>query len=332
MSTTFFQNTIIKWMISRAIRSFFLLIGASFLIYSVIRLAPGSVVDMALGSDASAEMRAELAKELGLDSGIIQGYFHWFLDAISGDLGKSIRFMPGHEVMDIALPAFAVTLGLASLALILSILLAIGLSLILGKPRASEGILLGPLSLFNAVPSFVLSICFAKLINYVIFIQLQQGDQIAPNWYPIPTYQSFGEAYMPFFFAVLMIAMGDGLFTDLLNSIRAEINTLLSAQFIQAVRAKGGDIKPHLFKNLLVPILSIYSARLPLVLSSVVIVEYIFTLDGSGYLLLEAAKNRDVPIVVGVSVFFTFAVILMNLLLDIVKAFIDPRQSAQGEN
>ncbi len=331
VQTHFLSSPMLKWIISKVFRSIFLLIGSSFMIYSVVRLAPGSVVDMALGSDATDEMRLQLAKELGLDSGIIQGYFYWFLEAIQGNLGKSIKFMPGYEVADIALPAFLVTLSLASLALLFSILIAVVLSFLLGKPRNTEALFLGPLSLLNAVPSFVLSICFAKVVNYLIFIQLAQGDRMPPNWYPIPTYQPFGEAYMPFLFAALMIALGDGLFTDLLNSIRAEILQLMSSQFMNAVRAKGAEIRPHLIKNLIIPILSIFSARLPLVLSAVVIVEYIFTLDGSGYLLLEAAKNRDVPIVVGVSVFFTFAVILLNLILDLVKALIDPRQSAQGE-
>jgi peptide/nickel transport system permease protein len=67
------------------------------------------------------------------------------------------------------------------------------------------------------------------------------------------------------------------------------------------------------------------------VLSAVVIVEWIFTLDGSGFLLLEAAKNRDLPVVVGVSLFFILSVIVMNLVLDVVKALVDPREVAKGE-
>jgi peptide/nickel transport system permease protein len=101
--------------------------------------------------------------------------------------------------------------------------------------------------------------------------------------------------------------------------------------FISAVRAKGAAVRSHLIKNLIVPTLSVFTARLPLVLSAVVIVEYIFTLDGSGYLLLQAAKNRDVPVVVGVSLFFIFAVIVMNLILDLVKALVDPREVAKGD-
>ena len=125
--------------------------------------------------------------------------------------------------------------------------------------------------------------------------------------------------------------MGDGLFTDLLNALRSELNQLQNAQFMNAVRAKWASTTPHLIKNLIVPTLSIFTARLPLVLSAVIIVEYIFTLDGSGYLLLEAAKSRDVPVVVGVSLFFIVSVITVNLALDLIKAQIDPREGAYSE-
>ena len=115
---------------------------------------------------------------------------------------------------------------------------------------------------------------------------------------------------------------------DLFAVLRAELHRLRESQFIAAVYARGGSPLPHLIRNLCLPVLSLYTARLPLVLSAVVIVEYIFTLDGSGYLLLEAAKERDVPFVVGLSLFFTLTVIAMNLLLDIAKGLIDPRESA----
>ncbi|MCA9560082.1 MAG: ABC transporter permease subunit, partial [Myxococcales bacterium] len=78
------------------------------------------------------------------------------------------------------------------------------------------------------------------------------------------------------------------------------------------------------------PLVSGYAARLPIVLGGVVIVEYIFTLDGAGYLLLEAARERDFPIVVGLSVLFTATIIVVNLLADIVRALVDPREVARG--
>lgn len=117
---------------------------------------------------------------------------------------------------------------------------------------------------------------------------------------------------------------------DMFNTVRAEISAVRNAQFIAAVRAKGASTAPHTLRNLVVPFISAFAARLPLVLGSVVIVEYFFTLDGAGYLLLEASKQRDFPIVVGLSVLFTLSIIVMNLLADVVRAAIDPREVARN--
>ena len=323
--------TWIGWVISKLARGLSLLIGSSFIIYTVLRSAPGDMVDLILGLNGTPEMKADLRAEFGLDLSLVEGYLGWASRALTGDLGISITFMPGEPVLELAGPAFLVTLGIAIVSLFMSIAVAYGLAIFLGPPRPRQTLLLGPIQLLNAAPSFVVAICLAKLINELIQFQLAGGGQIPPSWYPIPTYQRLSDSIAPFVFAALSISLGDGLFTDLFNALRSELNNLSNSLFINAVRAKGASVRPHLVKNLIVPTLSIFTARLPLVLSAVVIVEYIFTLDGSGYLLLQAAKNRDVPVVVGVSLFFILAVIVMNLILDLVKALVDPREVAKGE-
>ena len=312
-------------------RGFSLLIGSSFIIYAVLRSAPGDMVDLILGLNGTAEMKSDLRAEFGLDLNVFEGYLSWATRALSGDLGISITFMPGEPVLYLAGPAFLVTLGIAIFSLLMSIVVAYSLAIVLGPPRPKQAVLLGPIQLLNAAPSFVIAICLAKVINELIQMQLAGGGQIPPTWYPIPTYQRLSDSIAPFLFAAISISLGDGLFTDLFNALRAELSTLNRSLFINAVRAKGAKVRPHLIKNLIIPTLSIFTARLPLVLSAVVIVEYIFTLDGSGYLLLQAAKNRDVPVVVGVSLFFILSVIIMNLILDFVKALVDPREVAKGE-
>ena len=319
-----------RWATIKLARSVALLIGSSFIIYATLRSAPGDVVDLILGLNGDAEMKASLRREFGLDLGLVKGYISWGTRALSGDLGLSIKFMPGEPVAHLAGPAFLITLSIASVSLFISLVIAYSLSILIGPPSNKEAFLLGPLRLLNAAPSFVVAICLSKVINELIVWQLSGGGQIPPIWYPIPTYTEVSESLGPFFFAVLSITLGDGLFTDLLNAIRAELNQLNHSLFINAVRAKGARVFPHLAKNLVIPTLSIFTARLPLVLSAAVIVEYIFSLNGSGYLLLQAAQSRDVPVVVGVSLFFILAVIIMNLILDLVKSLIDPREIARG--
>jgi peptide/nickel transport system permease protein len=319
----------LKWVTLKASRGFALLVGSSFIIYVTLRSAPGDVAELILGLNGTEEMKAALRQDFGLDSGPIWGYLKWAWRALQGDLGSSISFMPGEPVATIAAPAFLVTLTIACTSLILSLCLAFLLTALLGAPRSKEALLLGPLRLLNAAPSFLISICLMKVINDFILWQLSGGGQIAPSWYPLPVGSE--PSLAPFGFAILAISLGDGLFTDTFNAVRAELTRLNQSLFINAVRARGAHTWPHLLKNMIIPTLSIFTARLPLVLGAVVIVEYIFTLEGSGYVLLQAAQSRDVPVVVGVSILFIVAVIVMNLILDLVKSLVDPREIAKGE-
>lgn len=313
----------------------FLLIGSSFFIYATLRFTPGDMVNQVLGVNATEEMRAILRQEFGLDTGVIEGYIQWFMKALTGDLGVSITFMPGEPVALLSIHSFWVTLQVTLMALSFSIIIAFLLAWVLGPPKPQHAIILGPISFLNSAPSFVIAICLSKIINEGIqwFNQYLQSNganwALAPSWYPIPINSE--DSFAPMLFAVLCIALGDGLFTDLFNTLRAELLNVQNAQFMNAIRAKGSRTTHHLIKNLVVPTLSVFTARLPLVLSAVVIVEYIFTLNGSGYLLIQAAQKRDIPVLVGVSLFFILAVIICNLLLDIVKAKIDPREVARVE-
>ena len=320
----------IFWGGSKLVRSALLLIGASFIIYATLRLAPGDVVDLILGLGNTAEDKMALRKEFGLDLNFVSGYLRWAARAVTGDLGQSIKVEVGADVLEIAAPAFLITLMIASTSLISLILISYLLASLMGPAQTRSTFLLGPFKLLNAAPSFVIAVCMIKLVNELV-LWWSGGGYLNPSWYPLPQYVKLSDSLVPFLFAVLAISLGDGLFTDLFNTLRSELQMVQRSLFINAVRAKGGYPRSHLVKNLIVPTLSVFTARLPLVLSAVVIVEYIFTLDGSGYLLLQAAKNRDVPVVVGVSLFFIFSVIAMNLILDIVKAIVDPREVARGE-
>ena len=164
-------------------------------------------------------------------------------------------------------------------------------------------------------------------INWMVFNYLEQAGYVVPEWYPIPIYT---ESYMPFIFAMIALVLGDGLFMEYFNSTRSELNAVRNAQFIAAIRAKGAGTTSHVIRNMLVPVAAGYAARLPVVLGGAVIVEYVFTLEGAGYLLLEAAKVRDFPVVVGLSVLFTAVIIGVTVLSDMVRSAIDPREVSHG--
>ena len=304
-----------------------LLIGASFLIYITIRSAPGDAVDAITPMGTPPEIKAQLAAEFGLDVDPVTGYGAWLTHSIVGDFGESLVIRPGDEVMAMAAPRFAKSLLLGGSALFLCLALTMLLSILMGEPTVRHQGLTGFLYFVTAAPSFVAAVFFTQGVNEFVRGVVEGSGYETPPWYPIPIST---ESVMPYFFAGIVLVIGDGLFMDMLNGIRAEILAVRNSQFIAAIRAKGASTLPHIAKNLIVPAVSAYVSRLPLVLGGVVIVEYVFTLDGGGYMLLEASKQRDFPVVVGLSVLFTASIIVLNLVADVIRTVVDPREVARG--
>lgn len=304
-----------------------LLMGATFVIYFTVRSAPGDAVDAITPMGTPEEVKGKLKKEFGLDKDPFNGYIVWLSNSIKGDFGDSLAFSPGEKVATIILPAFKNTLILSLITLLSLLIIILIIVSIFSESGDRMKLFSIPFYFLTSAPSFVFAIIFAQFINIIVHNYWELQNYETPNWYPIPIYT---ESIMPYVFASFSLMMGDGLFVDLFNSIRSEYTKLKNIQFIAAIKSKGASTMKHISKNMVVPILSNIESRLPLILGSVVIVEYIFTLNGAGYLLLEAAKSRDFPIVVGLSTLFTITVIILNVIVNIVKSIIDPREVTHG--
>ena len=311
----------------RFLGGLFLLVGATFLIYMTIRSAPGDAIDAITPMGTPPDVKAKLMAEFGLDKDPVSGYLSWLTHSAVGDFGESLVVSPGEPVMSVALGAFGQTLLLAVTALLVCLILALGGAALSTRSKGRGQLGSGFLYVITSAPSFVVAIFFMLILNWSVFTFLEQGGYVVPDWYPIPVYT---DSYMPFVFAVLALVFGDGLFMEYFNSTRAELTAVQDAQFISAIKAKGASTTSHVVRNMLVPVAAGYSARLPVVLGGAVIVEYVFTLEGAGYLLLEAAKVRDFPVVVGLSVLFTAVIIGVTVLADMVRGAIDPREVSHG--
>jgi len=304
-----------------------LICGASALIYFTIRSAPGNAIDAITPMGTPPEVQAQLAADFGLDKGPISGFFSWLAQAVQGDFGESLVTSPGAPVLEEAIGAYVSTMVLAIISLFVCIALALGLAVLLAEEDPKQQKFTGTLYVLTTAPCFIVAVFLIEAINRFVQRFIDQAGYVPPEWYALP---KATDSVMPMVFAGVVLILGDGLFMDTFNSIRSQLNTLKSAQFISAIRSKGARTFPHLARNMLVPLVSCFAARLPMVLGGVVIVEYIFTLEGAGYLLLEAARLRDFPLVVGICVLFTVTVIVVHLIADLVKAAIDPREVARG--
>jgi len=304
-----------------------LLIGATFLIYMTIRSAPGDAIDAICPLGTPDSVKQALAVEFGLDRDPFTGYLAWLARSFVGDFGDSLAF-DGQTVMAVSLPAYGRTLLLCVCTLLCCLILALIGAIFFGEPTRRQSVVTAPLYVLTSAPSYVVAVCLMMGLNAFVKAFVQEAGYVTPPWYPIPLYAE--SSIMPSVFAAIALMAGDGLFMDFFNAVRAELSALRNAQFIAAIRSKGAKIRGHIARNMVVPLISGYAARLPIVLGGAVIVEYVFTLDGGGYLLLEAAKARDFPLVVGISVLFTVTIIVVNIIADVVQAILDPREVSRG--
>ncbi len=266
---------------------------------------------------------------VNLDNRPVRAFYEWLSKVMVGDFGQSQVISQGAPVMDIAAPAFLRTLLLAAGALLACMLLASTLVVVRSGGRKS-GRFSGLASVLGAAPSFVVGLFVMLVVNQVVYHYWNPEIYVPPRWWPVPKIFEGEFVFAPTLFAGLAILMGDGLFADYANGFRSDYGRVRSAPFIAAIRSKGASVSRHIVRNMIVPTVDAFAGRLPLVLGSVIIVENMFGLSGGGWYLLEAAKERDVPLVVGLSVLFTGTGILVNLFADVVKTVVDPREADHG--
>jgi len=304
-----------------------LLVGASSIIYLTVRMAPGNAVDAITPMGTPEDIKQQLAVDFGLNEGPIIGYFSWLSRAIQGDLGDSLVVAMGSRVVDEALPAYWITLRLSAVALLACLFIAFLAALATSHHQRRSGLIAAPIYFVTTIPSFIMAVFLIHGINSFVRYNVSPDVIFTLDWYALG---QPSDSIVPTLIGGLALVLSDGLFVDYLNALRAELIKLKTSQFIMSVRSRGASIWPHIIRNLWVPLVAGYAARLPLVLSSVVIVEKIFGIEGAGFLLIEAAKVRDLPMVVGVSLLFTMTIIAVDLLASIVRIVTDPREVARG--
>lgn len=292
-------------------------------VFVVIRFIPGSIIDL-----IAAEMnrvgvtadRALIAHQLGLDVPIYVQYGRWLGDLVlHGNLGTSMwRNTP---VLEEILARWPVTLELSIFALILSQLIAlpIGIFSALRQDTAGDYAARSFAILCIAVPSFWL----ATLV--MVFPSIWWG-YMPPIIYtrffrdPVSNLQMF---IIPS--AVLSMALAGGT----MRYIRTMMLEVLRQDYVRTAWAKGLRervvVSRHALRNALIPVVTVIGAQIPFLISGEVIIEQIFALPGMGRQIIDAVLFRDYPLIVGNMLFFGVGLLLINLVVDVSYAFLDPR-------
>lgn len=297
------------------------LIGMSIIIFAMVRLMPGDIVDSLVGLDPTVtpEAKAELRRAYGLDEPVPIQYARWLGGVVQGDLGRSYRTR--QPITQEILGALPITIELAVYALLMSVVVAIPLGVISAIRRnswvdfsARVGGLLG-----LAFPNFWLATMFL-LITSLFF------HWVPPVFY-IPPSEDLAGNLVQFFLPALALAVA--LMAIEMRMARTSMLEVLRQDYIRTARAKGVHDRviyfKHALKNAFIPVITVIGIQLGALLGGSVIIEQIFGLPGVGWYLLQGIQSRDYPVVQVTALFLATVFVVMNLFVDITYAFLDPR-------
>jgi peptide/nickel transport system permease protein len=295
------------------------LLVVAVLVFFMIDLVPGDPVALMLGMEASGEAINARRLELGLARPVQERLVSWFVNASRGDLGRS--YFLGTSVTQALLERIPITFSLATFALVVAITVGTSAGIIASIKQGSFadwGVML--VALFGlSVPSFWLG------LNLIFLFSVNW------QWFPIGGYIPFGKDPALFLKHLFLPALSLGLIHSavIARMTRASMLEVLRMDYIRTARAKGLRewvvIYRHALKNALIPIITVIGISAGVLLGGSVVIETVFNLPGVGRLVVEAIKRRDYPVIQGGILMVTSAYLLINLLVDVLYGWINPR-------
>ncbi|MFN3938291.1 MAG: ABC transporter permease [Gemmobacter sp.] len=309
----------LRYVLSRLVSLALSLVVASIAIFAVIEIVPGDPALYMLGMNAAPDTVAALRTQLGLDGSVIERYLRWTGGMLRGDLGISYTYRV--PVADLVAARLQVSLPLTVYALILSTAIAIPVGLIAAarRGRATDLAVMGTTQLGVAVPNF----WFAMLLVLVFAINLR--------WFPSGGFPGWDKGFWPNIRALTLPAVALALpqASILARVMRSSVLETLSQDYIRTARAKGltrtQAVLRHAFRNALIPVLTILGLQFSFLLAGAIIIENVFFLPGLGRLIFQGITQRDLIVVESVVMLLVAAVILVNFLVDLAYAAVDPR-------
>jgi peptide/nickel transport system permease protein len=303
------------------------IVGVLYFVFMFVRLAlPGSVARQIIGDEgtyAEADLR-RLESELGLRGNVLtytRDFGVWLSDLARGDLGTS--YVSGRGVAGDLMDRLPVTFEFGLLALIVGVALALPLGVVAAVKRNQPADYLSRTwaALTLAVPDFWVALLIVAFAG-----QVRLFHWLVPSTYARLTDDPLRNLAV---LAVPVVILGAGIGGGLLRLTRAQMIDVLDQEYIRTARAKGlskqAIVYDHAFRNALIPVVTVIGLRVPLLVGGAVILESIFNIPGIGRFFVTAMGQRDFPVVQGVMALVAVTVVLANLLVDLVYAWMDPR-------
>lgn len=313
------ENTTVRFLARRLAYTAVVLVGVMVVVFSIVQLVPGDPVRIALGTRYTEASYEALRAASGLDRPLWEQFFGYLGGALTGDLGVSFRNgEPVTAVLLERLPA-TISLALAGLVIGLAVALPAGIYSALREGRLSDGIVRIASQFGVSVPDFWMGMLLITLFSSVL------------GWLPSSGYVAITDDPLEWLRRVTLPAITMGIVAGSIMTryIRAAVLDVASMGYIRTARSKG--LAPrvvtfrHIVRNALVPVLTITGIQMATMLGGVIVVEVVFAWPGLGRLVFDAVASRDYPIIQGAVLLIAVMFLLINLLVDVLYAVVDPR-------
>lgn len=304
-----------RYVLKRLVMLIPVLIGVTFLVYFIISLSPGDTAAMLAGEDADAATIEALRHELGLDQPVIVQYAKYMLNLLQGDMGNSYK--TGRPVTNMIVSSFPNTAKLA----FWSILVAVGIALPIGIISATK-----QYSMFDNV-GMVVALIGVATPNFWLGLMMIILFSLNLGWLPSGGNKGWSSYIMP------AITLGTGDAALITRMTRSSMLEVIRADYIRTARAKGVPenkvVYQHALRNALIPVVTAIGLQFGSLLGGATLTETVFAWPGIGRSTVDSIKTKDTTQVLGNIVVLTITFSCVNLLVDILYAFIDPRIKAQ---
>lgn len=298
------------------------LAGASIVVFLVLEVLPGNAAQMLMGTDASPEAVQAMALKLGLDQPALQRYGQWMAGLLTGDLGVSYAY--GTPVIELVLERLALTVPLALLAMAITTVLALSAGIYAASRhnRAGDVGVMGLAQIGIAIPNF----WFAILLILLFSVHL--------GWFSAGGFPGWSDDPLEAFKALLLpaVALAVVQAAILARITRSAVLEVLREDFVRTARAKGlsrrATLWRHVLRNAMIPVITVMGLQFANLLAGTIVVENVFYLPGLGKLIFQSISNRDVIVVRNCVMLLAAMVVIVNFVVDILYAVIDPRVKA----
>ncbi len=311
------------YILRRILQAIPTLLVISFLIFSLLYLTPGDPIELIMGTEdeqISPEQRAIVEREWGLDKPFLIRYFNFVFNAARGDLGTS--YVTSKPVFSSIMERYPATLRLAGSAMLLALLISLplGITAALRHNSIIDSLATALATVGVSLPKF----WFGLVLIITLSLKL--------HWLPTTaTVNDMSQGFWPFFKAVIMPAssLALGMAATQTRMIRSSMLDVLNQDYVRYARSKGlkerAVIYGHALKNALIPVITVIGGEVGGMMGGAVVTESIFSWPGIGRLAVNSISKRDYPTIQGITLIMCISYMIVNLLIDIIYAWVDPR-------